>query len=486
MSGFLKKGIALAAGPSSLLVMSMVQGGGLEKPGWLTIGVALWMVIWWVTEVAPIAVTSLLPIVLFPAMDILDMSQATAPYGHRFVFLFLGGFVIALALEKWDLHKRIALRIIGWTGSGQRSMILGFMLASAFLSMWISNTATTLMMLPIASSVIFILEKNTSLNEKELKRLGMVCMLSIAYAANIGGIATLVGTPPNAAMAGILSEQQGVEITFAEWFKFGLPFSVIMLILSYFLLVRVIHPISNQVSEEGKQVIELEAKKLGAWSSGQFRVMMIFVLTALLWISRSFINDILPFKIDDTMVSIGMAALLFILPSGGQEKAQNSVQWKPLLNWDDTQKLPWGILLLFGGGMSLASAFKATQVVEWLGHLFAGVGDWPILIFILMLCAVALFATELMSNLALVNVFIPVVGSIAVFNDQNPLLLAVPVTMACSCAFMFPMATPPNAIVFSSGRISMSDMARTGVWLNLAGVLILMICLWCYMQLGWL
>ena len=485
MSPLLKKGIALAAGPFALILMSMVQGGGLQKSGYLTIGVALWMVIWWVTEVAPIAVTSLLPIVLLPALGILDMSQATAPYGHRFVFLFLGGFIIALALEKWDLHKRIALRIIRWTGSGQRSMVLGFMLASAFLSMWISNTATTLMMLPIASSVIFILEKNSSLGERELKRLGMVCMLSIACAANIGGIATLVGTPPNAAMAGILFEQQGIEITFSKWLKFGFPFSIVMLLLSYFLLVRVIHPISNQVSEEGQMVIVQEAKKLGDWTSGQFRVMMIFVLTALLWISRSFINEVLPFKLDDTMISIGMAGLLFILPAGKQ-KNEKSSEWKPLLNWEDTKKLPWGILLLFGGGMSLAGAFKETEVVEWLGQLFAGVGDWPILIFILMLCAVALFATELMSNLALVNVFIPVVGSIAVFNDQNPLLLAVPVTMACSCAFMFPMATPPNAIVFSSGRISMSDMAKTGVWLNLVGILVLMICLWCYMQLGWL
>lgn len=458
----LKKLALITSGPLACLLVTMMPLSGMPTDAKYTLAIAAWIVVWWVTEAVPIAVASLMPIVLFPIFNVLSISEVCSPYGHRYVFLFLGGFLLALALEKWDLHKRIALGIIKKTGTGTRSMIFGFMLASALLSMWISNTATTLMMLPIATSVVALLKMGS--NEKQHKRFALIVMLAIAYGANIGGIGTLVGTPPNAAMAGILSEQYNINIGFGEWMGIAAPFSFVLLFVVYFLLVYVVHPVKNEKTDSGHELIKEELKKLGRLSSPQFKVLMIFFTTAALWILRSTINSTFGAHLDDTMISIAAGVSLFLVPSGNKNK---DGKVGTLLEWEQTQKLPWGILLLFGGGMALAAAFKSSGLINFIGDYFASLSNYPILVLVVLLAIAALFATELMSNLALVNVLIPVVAVIAVGMDLDPMIFAVPVTLAASCAFMLPMATPPNAIVFASGHVGIKQMALSGLVMNL-------------------
>jgi sodium-dependent dicarboxylate transporter 2/3/5 len=456
--------VGLIAGPIAFLLLNLAQWSNIGTEASQVIAVAAWMIIWWIFEAVPLAVTALLPVVLFPLTGISNVKEATAPYGDRFVFLFLGGFMLALAMEKWDLHKRIALRIVLISGSSALRIIMGFMIATAFLSMWISNTATTLMMLPIAASVIGLVKGKIE-DPKMAKKFAVVLLLSIAYAANCGGIATLVGTPPNLAMAGAISEGYGIKIGFLEWMVIGLPFSLLMLTLTYFLLTRVLHKVRIPDFEGGKELIQSEYKKLGALSGAERLVLWVFIGTALLWVTKSFINSIQNvIQLNDTSIAIFSAILLFIFNAGkGKGK---------LLTWEDTSRLPWGILLLFGGGLNLANAFKSSGLMEFVAGLFIDQTLFGILGMMLILTVIALFLTEVMSNLALVVVFVPVVAAIADGMGLSPLQFAVPVTLAASCAFMFPMATPPNAIVFATGEISIPQMARTGLVLNIVAAVV--------------
>jgi solute carrier family 13 (sodium-dependent dicarboxylate transporter), member 2/3/5 len=464
----------IVGGPLVFLLILMVP---MDMPtdAKRVIGVAAWMLVWWVLEAVPIAVTALLPILLFPLTGVLTVEEATAPYGSRYVFLFLGGFIIALALEKWKVHKRIALSIVRLTGDGAKRIVLGFMLASAFLSMWISNTATTLMMLPIAASVVTLLQDDSKTDKKESSKFALVLMLSIAYAANIGGIATLVGTPPNAAMAGILSDQYGIEVGFMEWMAIGLPFSAVVLWLTYLLLTRVIYPIRIGRFSGGAALIKTELQKLGKTSVSEQRVLMVFVITAALWVFRSPLNKTLGSDLDDTIIAIIGAVLLFVLPSGTVDEDDKPQR---LLDWPDTQKLPWGILLLFGGGLALAKAFDQSGVVDMIASGFESWDPSYTWLLIVAMTVLALFLTELMSNLALVNIMVPVAAAIGVGMGYEPMLLAIPVTLASSCAFMLPMATPPNAIVFASGYIRIPQMARAGVLLNICAAIVAVIYLY--------
>jgi sodium-dependent dicarboxylate transporter 2/3/5 len=465
--------IGLIAGPALFFLLTVAQPDSIPDAGWDVIRVAVWMLVWWVTEAVHLAVPSLLPILLFPLLGVMDVTEACRPYGSKFVFLFFGGFVIALAMEKWHVHRRIALGIVRLTGNGANRIILGFMLASGLLSMWISNTATTVMMLPIAVSVIALLTSEGG--GKGHRNFSIAIMLGIAYAANVGGVATLVGTPPNAAMAGILFENYNIEIGFMQWMKIGVPVSIVMLFLVYFFLVRLVYPNKLGKFTKGTELINSELKKMGRWTEPQIGVIGVFILTAMLWIFRQPINKALPFiDITDTGIAIFAAVLLFVLPShfkGGEF----------ILKWKDTEKLPWGILLLFGGGLSLAGGFKATGLIELIAGGFSDFPSGQLLLFILLLAFVALYLTELMSNLALVNIFVPIVAAVGFGAGESPLLFAVPVTIASSCAFMFPMSTPPNAIVFASGHIRISQMARAGVWLNLVAVVV--VTLLCYLFL---
>lgn len=474
--------IKIALGPALFLLITMMPVQSLSTDAMHTLAIAAWMVVWWVSEAVPIAVTSLLPIVLFPLMGVTSVQEICTPYGNKYVFLFLGGFMIALALERWNLHKRIALGIIAATGTGIRKIVLGFMLATAFLSMWISNTATTLMMLPIAASVIALLMKGGKGANAVGPRFALVLTLSIAYAANVGGIATLVGTPPNASMAGIMSQQYGIEIGFMEWFRIGFPFSVLMIFLTYILLTRVILPLPKGNFEQADAIIAAERGNLGKWTIAEQRVALVFMLTASAWIFRSVLDDALPnVKLDDTIIGIAGAILLFVLPSGEQEESKRF-----LMKWEDTKKLPWGILLLFGGGLALATAFKKSGLVESIAEQFASWSDIPVFALLMIFSLLALFLTEVMSNLALVNIFIPVVAAIGVGMGLDPLVLVIPVTVASSCAFMLPMATPPNAIVFASGFIKIPQMMRTGVLLNFVAAILAALLIQVYRYLDWL
>ena len=421
---------------------------------------AAWMLVWWVAEAVPLGVTSVLPLVLFPVLGVTDVASAAAPYGSKYVFLFLGGFLIALALEQWNLHRRFALRILVAAGGNPRRLLGGFMIATAGLSMWISNTATTLMMLPIALSVL------SKINLQQHPRFPMTLLLGTAYAANLGGIATLMGTPPNVAMAGLVEEHVGVTVPLLEWTLMALPFAVVMLVLVHVLLTRVLCPVGKAELQGGVVNLKEELDALGAWTKAEKRVAWVFGSTAFLWVCRRFIVANTGMALDDTAVAMAAGVMLFLIPSGQPQSART------LLVWEDTRRLPWDILLLFGGGLTLAGQLSESGVLvavaEGLSALPSMSPSYLVAGFVLS----SLFLTETMSNLALTVVMVPVVAQVAVAWGMDPLLLVVPVTMASSCAFMLPMATPPNAIVFGSGQLSMSKMVRMGLVLNLVAAML--------------
>lgn len=466
--------IGLFAGPLLFLLIIWVtpETPFLGVAAFHTLAVGAWMITWWVTEAVALPVTALLPIVLFPLTGVLPIKEAAASYANPIIFLFMGGFMLALALEKWKLHLRIALNIVRLTGTNANGIILGFMLATAALSMWISNTATTVMMLPIGVSVIEILrsrESDQNLN-KGTRYFSLSMMLGIAYAANIGGIATIIGTPPNTVLAGVLNEKFGYTIDFARWLAFGFPLMLIMLGITYVFLVKVLYPNRLGNFEGAQQVIKDELAKLGKISKPERIVLALFLTTALAWIFKNTLNNIFPsWKLTDATIAMLATIALFVTP----------VDYKNgtfVLEWKDTEKLPWGILLLFGGGLSLATALSKVGIIGIVGDAMGVVGSsLNITMIFLILVALMLFMTEIMSNVALTAVLVPVVAGVAVGLNENPLWMTIPVTIASSCAFMLPMATPPNAIVFASGHIKVSQMVRVGVWLNLIAILLLVL-----------
>jgi sodium-dependent dicarboxylate transporter 2/3/5 len=444
-----------------LLLLSPPEG--LEPSAWRTAAVGLLMAVWWVTEAVSISATALLPIVLFPLLGITDVEGATSPYANPLIFLFLGGFLLAQAMQAWGLHRRVALGIVQRVGTNPRSIVIGFILASAFLSMWVSNTATALMMLPIGLSIIDLArDRQEAQGEPPDSHFGLVLLLSIAYACNIGGIGTLIGTPPNALLAGFFSETYGVEVGFAQWMIMGLPVVGVALPTMYVVLTWV-YPIRLVELPGGAQIIEAERAKLGAMSTAERRVALVFVGAAALWMARPLLADVLP-GLSDAGVAIGAGLLLFMLPAGTDDRA--------LLVWRDAEELPWGVLLLFGGGLSLASAITETGLAAWIGEGVRAFSGWPLLFIILGTVALIVLLTEITSNTATMAAFLPILGAVAVGLGENPFLLAVPAALGASCAFMLPVATPPNAIVYGSGLLSIPQMSRAGLWLNLASVLL--------------
>lgn len=427
----------------------------LSEAGWFTIASASLMAVFWITEAIPISITALLPLVLFPILGIADIKSASQPYANPVVFLFLGGFLLAQAVQKWNLHKRIALTIVRWIGFNPRNIIFGFMLASSFLSMWISNTATALMMLPIALSVIHFIGEKSNDDSPEFKNFSIALLLAIAYSCSIGGISTLIGTPPNAFMAAFMNEHHGIEIGFAEWMMIGIPFYVIALPIAYFLLTRIVFPISNKLSGS-KSVIQEEIKKLGKITTEEKRVLLIFSLVALFWIIRPLAADFIP-GIDDTVIAMLGAVLLYFIPANKNGK---------LLEWDDLDKISWSILILFGGGLTLASAIQENGVSAWIGNIILQDSEMPKILMIFLLTGSIIFLTELTSNLATTAAFIPIIYSVAIGLNIHPLEFIIPATIAASCAFMLPVATPPNAIIFSSQMISIQQMSRAGLVFN--------------------
>lgn len=462
-------------GPLLFIILLVLDPFGGETHASAVCGVILWMLIWWITECVPMAVTSLLPIVLFPVLGVLSIEQTCKSYGNRFVFLFLGGFIIALALEKWHLHKRVALNIVNITGVGANRIILGFFGASFLISMWISNTATALMMFPIAASVVnLILSNNSKLDQKGARNFALVLMLCVAYGASIGGIATIVGSPPNAAMAAILSGKFDVTITFMKWFSYGFPFALMLFVLSYFLLVKVIYPNRLGKFEMGHELIHHELRLLGKWKMQEKIIFGIFVCTAVSWILLDYVSPALKaagIQLTDASIAVIAGILLFIIPGNG-------IKSEPILEWRDTEKLPWGVLLMFGGGLALAEGFDASEMDVMIAKSLDFMDKSNLFLFSIILCAIGLAITALMSNLAMVNIFIPVVALLAIGVGKSPEAFAIPVTIAASCDFMFPMSTPPNAIAYSSGHIKASQMFKAGLLLNILSFLLLSGMLW--------
>ncbi len=448
--------IGIAAGIAAFfIILSIPTPNGLQDEAWKAIAAGSLMVIWWMSEAVPLPVTALMPIILFPGLGIFDIRSATAPYGSPIIFLFMGGFILAIALEKWKLHERFALIVIRITGTKPRGIIAGFMIATATISMWISNTATTVMMIPIATSVISLLHQK-GLNDTKFT----VClMLSIAYAANIGGTATIIGTPPNAVLVGFLNES-GYNITFGTWLIIGLPFACILLTLTYFILTYILYPPRHNKTILNKEIINDQLSKLGTIGQGEKSVLIIFVLVALAWIFRG----PLQLPLTDSGIAMLGAIILFIIPVKSKEGF--------VLTWSDMKNIPWGILILFGGGLTLAKALHETGVILSIGEALSAT-TWSIFSLILVISFLALFMTEFMSNVALTTVLVPVMFGVAQGLSAAPLMFTIPVALAASCAFMMPVSTPPNAIVFSSGHLKVSQMARAGFVLNIIALIVL-------------
>lgn len=443
------KRINLAVGPILFILVMLLPIDGLSTSGKSVLACTLWVAFWWITEAVELPVASILPIVIFPLSGGLKLAEITTSYGHPLIYLFLGGFIIGLAIQKCNLHQRIAYKIIEVVGTSEKRVILGFMLATAFLSMWISNTATAVMMLPIGLSVVD--------HFGDRKPFGKNLMLGIAYAASIGGVATLIGTPPNIILAGIVKESLGIEISFFRWMVFAMPLSFILLIITWFYLTR--YKITDQNNAE---VFIMD--KLPKMSVPEKRVSFVFIFVAFLWLTRSFIWEPIFPGLDDTIIAIIGAVLMFLIPAG---EARGN-----LMDWESARKLPWDVLLIFGAGLAIAKGFSQTDLTTWLAGYFIHLNFLPAFATILLVIAAINFLTEITSNTATASLVLPVLVTLSVSLGVETLPLLTGAAIAASCAFMLPVATPPNAIVFSSGKITIKEMVQTGFLLNLLSIIL--------------
>ena len=461
--------IGLVLGPVLFcMIFFTVAPGLLSEKSIVVLALGAWMVTWWATEAMPIPVSALLPMVVFPLMGVSTVKEASAPYGDPVIFLFMGGFILALGLERHNLHQRIALSLIRLTGTSGNGIILGFMLSTALISMWISNTATAIMMLPIAASVTSLLAKETGQeNDPRFKKFATGLMLSIAYAASIGGMATIIGTPPNVVMVGYMKRFYNLDVSFTSWMIVGVPLMIMSLTACYLLITRVLFRNHLPSIEGSKELIHRKLQALGKLTLEEKLVLAVFSATCFFWIFRQNLNILIGKNLlDDTTIAMAGGMLMFLLPV-------NLKNQKFLLDWSDMKELPWGILLLFGGGLCLADGMEKSGLVQIVGNHFSQQQGISTGLLIFSLTAISMGLTELMSNVALVTIFIPVVFGVADGFHINPIWLAMPVTYAASCAFMMPISTPPNAVLFASGYIKMKDMIRTGVLLNLCCLVII-------------
>lgn len=506
-----RKRIGLVAGVVFAFVVYFAMPNDLEQPARLTAGVAALMAAWWMTEAIPLAATALVPLVLFPALNVAPIDEVAPPYANDIIFLFMGGFLLALSLQRWNLHRRIALATVLLVGTKPRALIGGFMIATGFLSMWVSNTATAVMMLPIGISVLALVagmggeadaangaqpdatgakrdaksgaedgaeqsaeqggpqraklaaedgaeqSSTDDIAKKAPKNFSIALMLGIAYAASIGSLGTIIGTPPNALMVGYLSEAHDIDVGFGEWMLVGVPMSIVFMFIAWFLLTRIIFKPEIKEIPGGRKLIRDQYKHLGPMNNGEKQVLVLFILAAAAWISVPLLWP--DSTIADAVIAMAVAVLLFILPADFKKGV-------PLLNWSSAKALPWDILILFGGGLALSAQFGASGLSEWVGTQVAALEALPLVLLVLIVAAIVLMLTELTSNTATAATFLPLIGGVAVGLGLDPMLLVVPVAIAATCAFMLPVATPPNAIAFSSGYIEIVHMMKAGVWLN--------------------
>lgn len=454
----------------------------MSKEGVAVLASTIWIATWWITEALPIPVTSLLPIVLFPLTQGLEINETASAYGDETVFLFMGGFMIALAMEKWNLHRRIALTIISIIGTNTDRIILGFMVATGFLSMWISNTATAMMMVPMGLAITYQVAealKDTDIDtSKENFAFGKALMLGIAYSASLGGIATLIGTPPNTLLAGAVNKMYGIEISFAKWMLFGVPFAWVFIFLVWFYLVKMAFPLKLKTLPGGRNVFDKEREKLGIASTEEKLVLIIFCLAAISWITRTFLLSKFIDGLSDGLIAMAFAVVLFVIPAPSKPGDR-------LLDWNTAVKLPWGILLLFGGGLAIAAGFVATGLSEWFGSQLSGLQGVNLIVVIFIVAALVLALTEVTSNTATASMMYPIMGSLAVALGFHPYALMIAAGVAASCAFMLPVATPPNAVVFGSGYLRIPDMMKAGFALNVIGIFLVTLTIYYFIPLVW-
>ncbi len=436
---------------------------GMSDFAWRCAGLAMMMAVWWSLEIMPVAVTALLPLLLGPLLGLARLDAVAAPYAHPVIFLYLGGFMLGLAMERWGLHRRIAIHIMLKVGTGEQKLVLGFMMATALLSMWVSNTATAVMMLPIGVSVIHMLREEG----KGSAEFSAALLLAIAYGASIGGMATLIGTPPNALMAAFLEDQYGLKIGFAQWLMIGLPISLVMLMVTGWWLSRGGYALQSEHNHDVHRELTEELKGLGRMTLAERQIGLVFLLTAMCWLFRPLLTDLMPgLPLSDTLIAIAAGITLFLMPVD-----LRSLTF--LMNWETMKRLPWDVLLLFGGGLSIAAMIQKSGLATWIASLFSSVPGGMEIVAVLLVVTVIIFLTEITSNAATTAAFLPPLGALALSLDIQPALLAIPATLAASCAFMLPVATPPNAIVFGSGEVTIKQMLRSGLILNLAGIVVI-------------
>jgi solute carrier family 13 (sodium-dependent dicarboxylate transporter), member 2/3/5 len=468
-----KKEIGLITGILLCVLCVFINPFACSYKANLVVSFALLMIIWWVFEAMPMPIVALIPVILFPLFEISTLKEVTRSYTDPIIFLFMGGFFIALAIEKWNLHKRMALGIITITGTNGNRIILGFIIATGFLSLWLSNTATTMMMFPIAVSVIHVIRAHNKV-EKNVQNFSLALMLSIAYASNFA-LGTIIATPPNVAYVGYIYEELNYTIDFVNWMIMFIPLTIILLLMLYWVLVKWLYPNHIKHSVEATSSIKVAQKKLGKMSIAEKRVMMVFIGTVLLWIFKDILNGIQTYVVlDDTIIAVFGALLLFIVPSSANKDDRQEC----LMAWPDAQKMAWDILLLFGGGIALARALEATELIHLFGIRLATISTDNMLLLIIMITTISVFLSEVISNMALVILLSPVVTSLALAMHINPLLLGIPMTLGASCASMLPMGTPPNAIVFSQGHIKIKQMVKAGFVLNIICIFIISLTCW--------
>ncbi|WP_206078533.1 SLC13 family permease [Poseidonocella sp. HB161398] len=476
-----------AAGLLGALAVWLLLGGqeALSPEGRAVAAIATLMAIWWMTEAIPLAATSLLPIVLLPLLAGRSVSEATGPYASPIVYLFLGGFLIAIAMQKWNLHRRIALMTLSKVGVEPKRIVLGMMLATGFLSMWVSNTATTLMMLPIGLSILTLVVERSrpgggegaelrkggkitdAIADPDIRAFGVCLVLAIAWSASIGGLGTLLGSPPNAIVAAYLSDELGTEVGFVNWMILGAPLALVFILVAWVLMTNVLYRFKLSEVPGGRAMIDDQLAQLGSMSQGERMVLFTFLGAAFLWIVPGLLSDITGIaalgSLNDTAIAIAAGLALFLLPADDRGHM--------VLDWPTAQdELPWGVLLLFGGGLSLASSVKATGLDSWLGTQVEALGTLPLLGIVICVVTLVIFLTEVTSNTATAATFIPVLGGVAQGIGVEATTLLIPTALAATCAFMLPVGTPPNAIVFGSGAVTIGQMARGGIVLNLVGV----------------
>jgi solute carrier family 13 (sodium-dependent dicarboxylate transporter), member 2/3/5 len=470
------KFIALFTGIAVALLLYFINPFGVNEKASIVLAVAGLMITWWVTEALPMPVVALLPLVIFPLLKISKIEETASSYSNPVIFLFMGGFMLGLAIEKWNLHRRIALSIIRVTGTSGNQIILGFIIATGLLSMWLSNTATTMMMFPIALSVIQVMKENHN-GEGSMTNFSLVLMMVIAFASNMS-IGTIIGTPPNTAYVAHIEQKYHYTVDFLRWMLLCTPLSILLMWALYLVLAKWLYPNRIQSNPAAKKMILEELHSLGPVSVAEKRVLWVFCITALLWMTKDIINSVQSlFRLDDTIIALLCTVALFICPSGTGRPGEEDEQSASLLGWGDTKRMAWGILLLFGGGIALATALEKANLIQdlgvWLGQ-FAHNG----FLLVLIITFVSLFLSEVMSNVAQVIVFAPVVSSLADALGMNPLLLGIPMTLGASCASMLPMGTPPNAIVFASGHIRLKQMVKAGFVMNIVSVILITLFCW--------